>query len=248
MPGLAAIRPPVALFRALKDAERSAARLRRVGFKVVRLPVIAIVPVDGSPRRRRYDAVIATSEKAFLTDIPADRAAPLFAVGARTGRAGESRGWRLGAPPAADAAELVALVKRAVTPGAALLYLAGRDRKPAIETALKASNDLEVVEVYAAEARTHWRPAEVRSLLACAVALHYSRRSALLAAELAERAGVGAQFGRMTHVCLSDDVAVPLRAIGAHAVRVASAPDEAALFAALAEAAAVFPSRRPSRI
>ncbi|HXZ17663.1 MAG TPA: uroporphyrinogen-III synthase [Roseiarcus sp.] len=248
MPRLDAARPPVALFRALKDAERSAARLRRLGFKVARLPVIAIAAIDASPRRRRYDAVIATSEKAFLADIPADRIAPLFAVGALAGRAGESRGWRLGAPPAADAAELVAQVKRALPPGAALLYLAGRDRKPAIETALEASNELEVVEVYAAEARAHWRPAEVRSLLTCAIALHYSRRSASLATELAERAGVGARFRRMIHVCLSDDVAGPVRAIGARDVWVAGAPQEEALIAALIASTAIFPSQRPSPI
>ena len=175
---------------------------------------------------------------------PIDRAAPLFVVGARTARAAEAEGWRLAAPPAPDAARLVETLKDAVPSGAAVLYLAGRDRKPAIEAALAGPVALEVVEVYAAEARERWRPAEIRALGACAFALHYSRRSAALAAELAERAGAGALFRRMTHVCLSARRRQAARGDRRRHVRIAATPDEPALFATLIEAEPVFPSHR----
>ncbi len=248
MPNPEVLRPRVALFRARDDAAASAARLRRLGFSVARLPVVEVFPLAGAPKRTLYDAVVATSARAFLADAPIDRASPLFVVGAGTARAAERRGFRLAAPPAPDSQRLAETLKLAVPTGAVVLYLAGRDRKPTLETALEIATALEVVEVYAAEARTRWGPAEIRALGASTFALHYSRRSAALAAGLAETAGVGARFRIMTHVCLSADTAKPLAAIGAVDVRAAARPNEAALFATLIEAASVFPSRDPSRI
>ena len=85
----------VALFRAREDATASAARLRRLGFSVACLPAIEIKAQAARPMRSRYDAVVATSGKAFMGDWPGDRSPPLYVVGARTGRAAKSRGWRL---------------------------------------------------------------------------------------------------------------------------------------------------------
>jgi uroporphyrinogen-III synthase len=232
----------IALFRAREDAAGSAARLRRLGFAVANLPVIEIAPLPFAPAKTRYDAVIATSAKAFLSNAPVERASPLFVVGARTARAAESHGWRLAAPPAPDAARLIEALERLMAPGASLLYLAGRDRKGGLEAALGATRALEIVEVYAAEAREAWSPAEVRALAASAAALHYSAQSAALAARLAEAAELSGRFAAMAHICLSEDVAEPLKAIGAAQLFVADAPDEAALLATLSHAARVFPS------
>ena len=248
MPNADPKKPRAALFRARDDAASSAARLRRLGFGVARLPAIEVVPLAFTPERKRYDAVVAASDKAFLADAFVDRASPLYVVGARTARAAEARGWRLAAPPAPDSRRLVEILKGAIPRGAAVLYLAGRDRKPTIEAALANAEALELAEVYAAEPRQSWRPAEIRALEACAFALHYSRRSAALAADLASAGGAAAHFRLMTHVCLSDDVAEPLKASGAGCVRVAGRPDEAALLATLRQAASVFSSQDPSRI
>jgi uroporphyrinogen-III synthase len=240
--------PRVALFRARDDASAGAERLRRLGFRVACLPVVEVAPLAFAPKQRRYDAVIATSAKAFLEDAPVDRDSRLYVVGGATARAAARRGWRLAAPPAPDSAQLIEILWRTIPPGAAVLYLAGRDRKPTIETALEGAQSLEVVEVYAAEARRRWRPAEVRALNGCLIALHYSHRSAALAAELAETAGAGARFRLMTHICLSHDAAAPLEAFGAQAILTAAAPEEEALFATLIEAAELFQSHGPSRI
>ncbi len=238
----------VALFRARKDASASAARLRRLGFSVACLPVIEITDRPVRPRRTHYDAVIATSDKAFLSDTPLAKASPLYVVGARTARAAEARGWRLALAPAPDAEQLIKALAAALKPGANVLYLAGRDRKEAIEAALMGPFALEVVEAYGAEAREAWRPREAAALKSCDAALHYSRRSASLAAALAKAAGAEAPFLGLEHVCLSSDVAEALRAIGATRIAIAETPDEAGLFHELREALGGFASLRSSRI
>jgi uroporphyrinogen-III synthase len=243
--GEGAARSKVALFRARKDANASAARLRRLGFSVVCLPVIEIRSRSVRPRQELYDAVIATSEKAFHADGPSDTSSPLYVVGARTGRAAESRGWRLASPPARDVDELVRTLTGALKAGASVLYLAGRDRKEAIEASL---SGVEIVEAYAAEARAAWRPAEARSLASCVAALHYSRRSAALAAALAKTAGMKVCFLKLKHVCMSRDVAEPLQEIGATRIEIAETPDEAGLFRRLRQELGGFPSLGSSRI
>ena len=241
-------RPKVALFRARTDANVSAARLRRFGFSVVCLPVIEIRSALVQPQRSHYDAIIATSDKAFLDDAPFDKSSPLYVVGSRTGRAAEARGWRLASAPAPEVDQLIKTLAGALKPQASVLYLAGRDRKEAVESALAETFELEVVEAYAAEAREAWRPSEARALASCVAALHYSRRSAGLAAALAKASGVEACFLKLKHVCMSRDVAEPLQGIGATHIAFAETPDEGALFRTLLKTFGGFPSLRASRI
>ena len=238
----------VALFRARDDAAFSGARLRKLGFRVVSLPVISIAAWPAETKRKDYRAVVASSAHAFIGGAIRGAASPLYVVGARTARAAEARGWRLAAPPAPDAARLAEMLRRELPPGSSVLYLAGCDRKSTLEGELSGFFTLEVVEVYSAEARAAWRPSEIRALASCDAALHYSRRSAVLAARLAEAAGLAKGFLALRHYCLSDDVAESLRAIGSPRVVVAARPDEAALFAALSDGSAVFPSDGASRI
>jgi uroporphyrinogen-III synthase len=238
----------VALFRAREDAMASAARLRRLGFSVACLPAIEIKTQGARPTRSRYDAVVATSGKAFLRDWPSDRSPPLYVVGTRTGRAAKARGWRLASPPASDAAKLTETLQGALRPGASVLYLAGRDRKRTIEAALESAFALEIVEAYVAEAREAWSPGEARALASCVAALHYSRRSAGLAAALAKVSGAEARFLELEHVCLSRDVAAALVAAGAGRIAIAETPDEAGLFRALSRSLGGFPSLGASRI
>lgn len=241
-------RSQVALFRERQDASATAARLRRLGFSVACLPVVEIRTNPVRPQRSHYDAVVATSDKALHAGGPSDTSSPLYAVGARTGRAAEARGWRLALPPAPDAEELIKTLSGALKPRASVLYLAGRDRKGIVEAALNEAFALEVIEAYAAEARETWRPRDALALASCVAALHYSRRSAGLAAALAKAAGAEASFLKLKHVCLSRDVAEPLQAIGATRVAIAETPDEAALFRTLCGALGGFASLGSSRI
>ncbi|HEY6734519.1 MAG TPA: uroporphyrinogen-III synthase [Roseiarcus sp.] len=246
--GGGAARSRIALFREREDANASAARLRRFGFAAVCLPVIEIRIEAVRPRRSHYDAVVATSDKAFHADGASDTSSPLYVVGARTGRAADARGWRLASPPARKADELVRTLAGVLKAGASLLYLAGRDRKEVIEAALSGAFDVEIVEAYAAEARAAWRQSEARSLASCVAALHYSRRSAGLAAALAKTAGVEGCFLKLNHVCISRDVAEPLQALGASSVAIAETPDEVGLFRRLRQELGGFPSLGSSRI
>ena len=110
-------------------------------FAVARVPAIEIVALAFTPKRRRYDAVVAASDKAFLADTSVDRASPLYVVGARTARAAEAHGWRLAAPPAPDSRRLVEMLNRTISRGAPVLYLTGRDRSLTIEAALAARDN-----------------------------------------------------------------------------------------------------------
>ena len=183
----------VALFRARDDAALSVARLRKLGFRAISAPVIEIAPVRVRAAHKRYDAVVASSARAFAGGAIAEAASPLYVVGARTARAAEAIGWPPAAPPARDAARMVEILRRDLPRGASVLYLAGRDRKPTLEASL-GEYALEVVEAYAAEARLSWRAPEIRALASCDAALHYSRRSAGLAARLAESSGLKERF------------------------------------------------------
>jgi len=239
--------PRVALFRAREDAERTGARLRRLGFSAAILPAVEFVAPPLDMPEEKFDAVVATSARAFMRKAEALAAAPLYVVGARTARAAKSSGFTLAAPPAPDAAKLIETLIARLKPGARLIYLAGHDRKTAVEAALRPRFALTVAEIYAARARTAWSASEARALASCVAAMHYSRRSARLAAQLANRAGAAEDFLRLRHVCLSADVAEPLIALGAQ-TEIARSSDEGALFEALTATAAMFPSHSASPI
>ena len=68
--------------------------------------------------------------------------------------------------------------------------------------------------VYEARARAGWDEREARAAAGADAALHYSERSAALAAQFARQMGLEAAFRRMPHVCLSRAVAAPLAALG----------------------------------
>jgi uroporphyrinogen-III synthase len=61
--------------------------------------------------------------------------------------------------------------------------------------------------------------------------LHFSRRSALAYIDCARTGGLFDRALVPTHFCLSDQIAEPLTAAGARAVRIAPYPQETALIA-----------------
>ena len=228
----------VALLRAREDAVRSAALLRAHGFDVALAPATWVRPTGAAPPAARFDAVAATSAKAIALLAPAARGAifglPLYVVGGRAADAAAATGLALAQPPAPNVAALSATLSERLAPQARVLYLAGRDRKPALEAALREIGArTTLLDVYVAEARDAWSEGEAGALAACEAVLHYSRRAAVLAVALAARAGLNARFGAMAHVCLSEDVAEPLRDAGWPRVVCADAPTEARLVAAL---------------
>jgi uroporphyrinogen-III synthase len=235
------VKKTVALMRARDDAARSAALLRSRGFFAALAPAVEIRATGALPPHGRFDAVAATSAKAIALLAPAARAAivgpPLHVVGGEAATAAAAAGIAIASEAAADVAALIAALIDRLAPHSRVLYLAGRDRNNALEAALSRAGHLVTpVEVYAAEARAAWNGEEARAVAGCVAALHYSRRSAALAAQLAERAGLAGPFLALLHVCLSADVGEPLRAQGAPRLVFASEPREDRLIEALERA------------
>lgn len=230
--------------RAKADAECTAATLKALGHNAVLAPVMRIAPRQAPFPTGRFAAVLATSAHAFVGGKEAFEALhrlPLFAVGAATAEAGRRAGFEDVRVGLGDASALAALVTLTLPRPAQLMVLAGRDRKPMLEDGLnRAGYGSIIVEAYAAEAEEGW-PATAIEILSdgdVAAALHFSRRSAGLAFGLAKAHGLALRFLALSHLCLSEDVAVPLREAGAERVLVAAEPCEAALLKRLADVAA----------
>jgi uroporphyrinogen-III synthase len=228
-----------------RDAAASTARsLARLGHEAVLAPLIEIAAIDEGRlphdrSKKPYGAVIAASANAFTSLHPRSRAAleglPAMVVGARTASVAEGAGLSPLRPVFRTARELASALHGIAPPGR-LLYLAGRDRRPEIEIALRrGTRAFVLVEVYAADlapalpsaAETALRRGEIDAVL------HYSARSAKAYVALAQAAALLPQALRPVQLCLSGAVAEPLIDAGARRVKLAASPDEAHLLALL---------------
>nr|WP_255679632.1 uroporphyrinogen-III synthase [Methylocystis sp. WRRC1] len=222
--------------RAREDAARTSEKLRALGFEPVLSPVLEIVATEATIPSGEYDAVLASSAKGVecAGNISALLGMPLHAVGAKTAKAAETRGWRPDIVAGNAEAILPLLLARYAQP-AHFLYLAGRDRQAALEAGLRAAGHrVTAIDVYEARAATALGEDARRALAAgdIDIALHYSRRSVEIFLALAEAVGLTPRLGGVTHLALSDDVATPLRAIALEP-RVAQKPNEERLLALL---------------
>ncbi len=225
----------VLVTRAEGDAEATAARVAERGHRPVMAPLARIRPLPVAWPGTPPDAVTATSAHAFDALPPAPpalAALPLYAVGKRTAEAARRAGFRLVADAAGDAATLAARLRAQLTPGARVLYLAGRTRKPDLESRLAAAGILpEVQETYAIEPADSL-PDPAKSALEQTedlIVLHFSRGTAERFLALCRSAGLESAAVAVRHLCLSADVAAPLLAAGAGTVVVAPVPREPAL-------------------
>jgi uroporphyrinogen-III synthase len=181
-----------------------------------------------------FHCVIATSAHAITCLDPNLRKSlqshPLYVVGTRTAQAAQAAGFTKIKRPCAQASDLVAVLSS--HPKQTWLYLAGHDRKPDLESALRQSgHHITPLIIYEARAAARLDPqahAELEQNKLDAV-LHYSRRSAEVFLALAQAEGLAAQASALQHICLSNDVAA---AVGTKAV-IAKTPDQEGLFAAL---------------
>lgn len=225
------------VLRAKDDALRTADLLDTLHIKTTVSPVLEIVATGAEIPAGAYDAVLASSARGVELASRSKEFMPLpfHAVGAKTAKAAEARGWRPEIVAGNAEAILPLLFARYGAP-AHFLYLAGRDRQAALEAGLRAAGHqvtaIEVYEARAAEALTD----EARAAIAAGeidLALHYSRRSAEIFLCLADAALLADRLPRFTHFALSEEVAAPLRYRGL-GVFVAARPDEQGLLAAAA--------------
>ncbi len=232
----------VLLTRAADEAMRSARKLEASGHSVLSSPVLEMVPTGAQWPAGVIDAVVATSARAFdlFSDMPdwpqpeARRLMPLYLVGERTHEAARERGFEGPASIAPDAKELATKAATTLPAPARLVYLAGRDRKPDLErTVANAGHEVDVVEVYAAQAAEGLSEGAIAALQAGEIGaiLHYSRRSTEIFLELALSAGLDVRS--LTHVAISQDAAIPLWDARCTEVHVAEKPNEQAMVAAV---------------
>lgn len=225
----------VLIVRAAEDARRTAARLEAAGHRAVVAPVLEIRDL-GFDASGDFDAVVATSAHAFGKPerLSALRGLPLFVVGARTSEAARAAGFSAPQVVAANAAGLAVDMSRTLRSGAKVVYLAGRDRKPELESILAPTCALSVVETYVAEPVATLPGAAIETLQdGDGLVLHYSHRSAAIFIDLARRAGLEAKLAGLRHVAISADAAAPLLTAGLP-VAVAAQPTEDSMIEALA--------------
>lgn len=226
-------------------ATRTGGRLIGLGHDPLVAPVLVVASNTAPPPAGPFAGILLTSANAVpaLAALRATRKAmletPVFAVGSSTAAAAAGTGAAV-CDAEGDAADLAGLVQTTLPRGSVLLHLAGADKKREPAASLEAAG-YRVVPFVAYEARPlAGLPAAIMSALdetdagsGLDAALHYSRRSAATALDLAVAAGRGGAFGALRHYCLSADVAAPLVAAGIEVHFVPARPSEDALLAGL---------------
>lgn len=223
----------IAVTRPQADGERTAQALHARGFDVLLAPLMRVEPV-AADLSGRWSAVVVTSANALaaLEQRPELRDLPVFTVGSRS--AAVASGFA-GVHSADGAMEhLVRLIVERHR-GGKLLYLAGEDRAADLVAELARHGvEAEMRIVYRAVTAPYPEPL-VAALKAGSVdtVLHFSRRSAANYVAGARSAALFAAALEPRHLCLSAQIAEPLRAAGAARVEIAPHPDEASLLGML---------------
>ncbi|MBY6243200.1 uroporphyrinogen-III synthase [Methylosinus sp. Sm6] len=230
----------VLVTRARDEAERTAEKLRRLGHEPIRAPVTEIVATGAEIPRETFQAVLATSARALRhagDDVGALSDVPFYVVGAKTAEAARSRGLHVEAS-AADVAALTALLRERFPAPSRFLYLAGCDRKDALEDFLRErGHEARVVEIYRAR-EVAALPEETLAQLARGeidVVLHYSARSAALFVALTRGRVEPRRIAELAHLAMSEEVARVLRAAGFANARAAAAPRDEKLLSMIDE-------------
>ena len=216
------------------DAARTAAALRARGHEVVLAPLLRIELLDFALPEEPWRAVVMTSANAARAVAEHSRRAALiaceaFAVGRHTAEVARTAGFRAVHSADGDKDDLADVLRaRGGEARGPLLYLAGEERAGDL-----AAGDLPVVTVvaYRAVKAERFAPEVAAALARRALdgVLHFSTRSAQAYLDCASRAGILDAALAPLHVCISRQVAQPLAAAGAGAIRIAPRPDEAAI-------------------
>lgn len=206
-------------------------RLKELGHRPLPLPLLQFTPTsDALPSPAGFAAVALTSANA-ITALEKRKALdpwlhlPAFAVGDRTTEAARRAGFAETFDAEGSVGDLADLILTSNLSGR-VFYPAARHRAGDLELLLeRGGQSAETVPVY--EMSPVPREHLPQTWPYIDGALHYSRRSAeaFLAIPNLPKTGF--------HLCLSANVAAPLREAGLKPVRVAAFPDEEAMLSAL---------------
>jgi len=146
--------PSVLIIRPYVAAQQTAALVAARGFMPFVIPLSVALPLSALFPDKNYDALIATSENAFLQRLPQNAAylaaLPLYCVGYRTARAARRNGFDIIATVAKNVDALCTVLDGKIKQH--FLYLAGKQRRPVLEKHLQnAGVAVDVIEVYETE-------------------------------------------------------------------------------------------------
>jgi uroporphyrinogen-III synthase len=227
------------------DARRTAAALSARGHQVRIAPLLKIEAIAGADLGAApWQALLMTSANAARAIAGHPRLAelrslPVLAVGRRSAEAARATGFADVISADGSAGDLARLVAGRFSAGAPLLYLAGSDRARDLAADLAPRGiAVRTVEIYRAHAAKEFPPGVVAALRAGDVegVLHFSRRSAEIFVQCAERAAMVPAALRSLQFCISAQAAEPLVQAGADKIRIAAQPEEDALVALIGSA------------
>ncbi len=207
----------------------TAERLISLGHDPVRLPLLEFALFGPSlPDPARFSAIAFTSTNAIKAieqrgEIEALTRLPAFTVGTKTAAAARSAGFANVTDAEGTVGSLADTILAARINGE-LLYPAARHRAGDLELLLERGGQrAETIEVY------EMKPARISETVSqdAHVAFFYSRRTAEVFASLPNRPEIRACL------CLSENVARPLRDAGLGPIHIAGAPNEDAMMDAL---------------
>lgn len=227
--------------RPREDSEGVSRELRARGLDVAVEPLLNIRYLDVAVDAEGVQGILATSANGVraLARLLPDRALPVWAVGDASAREARALGYHNVESAGGDVETLAALVKdRCDSAMGAFLHAAGSvtagDLSGRLNEAGFVVRRLVLYEARPAEAISA-ETAEALRAGALQLALFFSPRTAATFARLANAAGLAGATAGMGAYALSPAVAEQLAALPWAAVRVAAAPTQAALLAALEE-------------
>ncbi len=224
----------VLVTRPAEAGRRTADKLYARGHRAILAPLLWLREVAGSAPPGDFDVIAVTSASVAIATqrLHQFHDIPVFTVGEQTAATLRGMGFESVISSDGDVADLAGLMIAALQPHSRVLYVTGRDRKNDLEATLTlAGHRVSPWVVYAAEAVMDLPPGLTRRLETGQVdaILHYSTRTARIFANLSRKLQLLRGIATTPQICISTDVAGPLREAGLTRIGVAASPDEAAM-------------------
>lgn len=228
----------VLVTRPRQDAEEIAVLLRAAGHAPVLAPLLEVNFHDGATLALDdVQAILATSANGIraLARRSARRDIPVFAVGPQTAAAAQDAGFSQIRNADGDALALADATTRWATPEkGALLHVSGGSGEGRLaDTLTQAGFTLRKAVLYEVTTRDHLPPEAAKALAEGVIdaALFFSPRSARIFRDCVSRENLACDS--VLAACISAATAHALTPLRFAAVRIAAAPNQAALLACL---------------
>lgn len=239
----------VLVTRAEEQGRATGKRLEAAGHDAVTAPLTrTVLDGDAEIALDGVQGLLVTSVNAVTAlclraDADAFRALPTFAVGDKTARAAQDRGFQNTVSASGNRHDLVALVAGRLDPlDGPILWAAGEDRTADLEDDLVARGfSVRVAVVYRiepVETLPEGVADDLRSGRIDAVAVYSPKSAEILVDALAAR-GITAETSSFRIHAISEAAAAPLRKAGFDRVVVAARPDEPGLLVTFVQSSGV---------